>query len=253
MRKNRISETIGNIDQKYVNEATAYTGEAKTVRRPVWMKWGAIAASFAFVMLIGLGVWQNGLFDGITPTTPNHSHGESNPNRIEGNDNKNPYKTISVISTASNAGEFAADMYRPDGYSENIGSVLALKMNMSDEADEKYPVIVSVPDEMTLEQLIETTNKTVNIPIESNNALLVSIADDTQSAEKYLFVLTANQVVDLATNGAKCLYVGSGNGDPRDVNWDTREGIEIYCEIHGDQYIFNNASDIQSLPDLFLE
>ena len=62
MRKNRISETIGNIDQKYVNEATAYTGEAKAVRRPAWMKWGAIAACFALVAVIGFGVFQSGLF-----------------------------------------------------------------------------------------------------------------------------------------------------------------------------------------------
>lgn len=64
MRKNRISETIGNIDQKYVNEATAYTGDAKAVRRPVWMKWGAIAACFALVAVIGFGVFQFGLFGG---------------------------------------------------------------------------------------------------------------------------------------------------------------------------------------------
>ena len=64
MRKNRISETIGNIDQKYVNEATAYTGEAKAVRRPVWIKWGAIAACLALVAVIGIGVFQSGLFGG---------------------------------------------------------------------------------------------------------------------------------------------------------------------------------------------
>lgn len=64
MRKNRISETIGNIDQKYVDEATAYSGETKAVRRPAWMKWGAIAACFALVAVIGFGVFQSGLFEG---------------------------------------------------------------------------------------------------------------------------------------------------------------------------------------------
>lgn len=64
MRKNRISETIGNIGQKYVSEATAYTGEAKAVRRPVWMKWGAIAACFALIAVIGFGALQSGLFGG---------------------------------------------------------------------------------------------------------------------------------------------------------------------------------------------
>lgn len=50
MRRNRISETIGNINQKYVNEATAYTGEVKAVRRPVWMKWGAVAACLCLIV-----------------------------------------------------------------------------------------------------------------------------------------------------------------------------------------------------------
>lgn len=64
MRKNKISEAMGNINQKYVNEATAYTGEAKTARRPVWMKWGAVAACFALVAAIGFGLFQSGLFGG---------------------------------------------------------------------------------------------------------------------------------------------------------------------------------------------
>lgn len=50
MRKNRISESMGNINQKFVNEATAYTGEAKAIRRPAWMKWGAVAACLCLVV-----------------------------------------------------------------------------------------------------------------------------------------------------------------------------------------------------------
>lgn len=64
MRKNKISEAMGNINQKYVNEATAYTGKAKTARRPIWMKWGAVAACFALVAAIGFGLFQSGLFGG---------------------------------------------------------------------------------------------------------------------------------------------------------------------------------------------
>lgn len=66
MRKNKISEAIGNINQKYVNEATTYTGEAKKViRRTGWMKWGAIAACFALVaVFIGIGILKKGLSDG---------------------------------------------------------------------------------------------------------------------------------------------------------------------------------------------
>ncbi len=64
MRKNRISETIGNIDQKYVNEATAYTSEANAVHHPGWMKWGALAACLALVAVIGFGAFRSGLFGG---------------------------------------------------------------------------------------------------------------------------------------------------------------------------------------------
>lgn len=62
MRRNKISEAIGNIDQKYVNEATAYTGEIKTAHRPIWAKRGAIAACFALIAVLGIGVFQSGLF-----------------------------------------------------------------------------------------------------------------------------------------------------------------------------------------------
>ncbi len=55
MRENKIykiSETIGKIDEKYVNEATAYTGEEKVVRHNGWIKWGAIAACFLIIATV---------------------------------------------------------------------------------------------------------------------------------------------------------------------------------------------------------
>lgn len=57
MRKNRVSETIGNIDTKYVAEALAYTG--KPLRHPGWMKWCAIAACIALVA-VGTMIFQDG-------------------------------------------------------------------------------------------------------------------------------------------------------------------------------------------------
>lgn len=40
--------------------------------------------------------------------------------------------------------EFAADMYRPDGYNDNIGSALALKLSLADNTDSRYNVIIIV-------------------------------------------------------------------------------------------------------------
>ena len=49
MRKNRISESIGNINQKYVSEAETYAAQAKVFHGQSWMKWGTIAACLCFV------------------------------------------------------------------------------------------------------------------------------------------------------------------------------------------------------------
>ena len=57
MRKNKISEVIGKIDPKYVEEATAYTGETNIIRRNGWRKRGAMAACFAVMVLIGVLVF----------------------------------------------------------------------------------------------------------------------------------------------------------------------------------------------------
>lgn len=56
MRKRKISEIIGNINQKYVDEAAAYTGIEKHDRRYAWKKWSGLAASFALLMLAGAAI-----------------------------------------------------------------------------------------------------------------------------------------------------------------------------------------------------
>lgn len=59
MKKNMISEAIGNIDPKFVNEAISYTGKSRVVRRNVWAKVCAAAACVALVAAVGLGILGN--------------------------------------------------------------------------------------------------------------------------------------------------------------------------------------------------
>lgn len=56
MRKKRISETMQNINPKFVDEANEYTGVAKAIRRPIWMKWGAIAACLCLIIAAAFAV-----------------------------------------------------------------------------------------------------------------------------------------------------------------------------------------------------
>lgn len=62
MKKERITETIGNINETYVNEAAAYTETKQTVRRLNWVRWAAMAASLCLVIAAAFAV--PGLFGG---------------------------------------------------------------------------------------------------------------------------------------------------------------------------------------------
>ena len=50
-------------------------------------------------------------------------------------------------------------MYRPEGFSDNIGSVLAIKISMAEDVDCRFPFIVDLPDEVTLKQLVDSANE----------------------------------------------------------------------------------------------
>ena len=53
MKRKKISETIENINPKYIDEATEYTGAVKSNSKKVWYKWVAAAACFVLVLAIG--------------------------------------------------------------------------------------------------------------------------------------------------------------------------------------------------------
>ena len=56
MKRKWISETIDNINPRYIEEAAEYTDKAKTTDHKVWYKRSAVAACFALVLAVGM--WQ---------------------------------------------------------------------------------------------------------------------------------------------------------------------------------------------------
>ena len=65
MKKKTISDAITNISTEYIEKAADYTA-VKKARKPVWLKWVAMAACFAVVAGLGVGVFQTGLFGSKT-------------------------------------------------------------------------------------------------------------------------------------------------------------------------------------------
>lgn len=63
MNSKKFSEAMSELDSKYVDEAVNYKKKAK---KPIWAKWGAIAACFVAVTVLGVGLFQSGLFGSHT-------------------------------------------------------------------------------------------------------------------------------------------------------------------------------------------
>lgn len=62
MNRKNISDAIGSINRKYVDEATSYTGREKISRHNGWIKWAGAAACFALAVALGIGIFQGDLF-----------------------------------------------------------------------------------------------------------------------------------------------------------------------------------------------
>ncbi len=63
MKKEELFDIIGEVDEQKV--AAAGIAMKKT-RKPAWVKWGAMAACFAVVVALGVGLFQDGLFGNRT-------------------------------------------------------------------------------------------------------------------------------------------------------------------------------------------
>lgn len=157
--------------------------------------------------------------------------------------------------------EFAGDMYRPDGYNGNIGSALALKLKYSNNRSQKFDVVMyNRNKEVSFEQIIDDVNNTLNDIIDISMISKVKIKNGRNengnneyfTKNMYFAKINAEQIIALADKGIELLYVGSGVGSVRDMNWETPEGINVFCELNGDMMIFE-GDDIVCYPDLYVE
>ena len=67
MNAKKFSDAMSELDTKYVDEALNYKKKAgKKKKKQNWTKWGAMAACFALIAVLGVGVFQSGLFGNKT-------------------------------------------------------------------------------------------------------------------------------------------------------------------------------------------
>lgn len=53
MNAKKFSDAMSELDSKYIDEALNYKKKAK---KPVWVKWGAMAACLCLIVVGGLGI-----------------------------------------------------------------------------------------------------------------------------------------------------------------------------------------------------
>ena len=63
MKRKKISETLGNINPKYIDEATEYEGVVKNTSKKAWQRWVTVAACLC--LIIGLSVPVVRYFDNL--------------------------------------------------------------------------------------------------------------------------------------------------------------------------------------------
>lgn len=197
--------------------------------------WCSVCAC-CLVVVLAIGIWRSGVLN--------------EPEIVPDQDNQ----PIMI------AHEFVASDHRPEGFDEHIGTVLALKMSIVDDADYRFRVILQFYN-IDIEQTIKSINSETDVSLDIDEIRLINVkevyseyrSEQTYTREKteYYCELTADQIFELAKNGVNCLYVGSGEGNYKDANWDTPEGINTYCELDGDMYVLKD-NYIESHPDIFV-
>ncbi len=58
----------------------------------------------------------------------------------------------------------------------------------------------------------------------------------------YYCVMSYYQVLEYASNGYKCLFVGSGLGNDEEMSVADKYGIEIFCQLYGDMLVAETAT-----------
>ena len=105
MKKERISDILENINTKYIDEATLYTGKTQKLRFNA-VKWGAVAACLSLALVAAFAIPKLSL-----------SHSENKGNSEQGTE-ENAYANGEETSSGSESGEIYTGAYIGDGYNE---------------------------------------------------------------------------------------------------------------------------------------
>ena len=235
---------------------------------------GAVCVIFSFALIVVIKNMNNEKKKNSEEV--NTDEAKVHENEVSEADRIMPFEGIYMyVPDEVPAGEFAGDMYRPDGYSEKIGSALALKLENSEE--ENYNVLIECYnynnsfDYEQFDRCVTEINdrktdhsKNINV-IEVKPVSRYYSTGNTEPEEKSDYLknvfllaakLTKEEILELAdkVKGITLLYIGSGvRNNELLKEWEkSREGINAFCEAKGDMYVFE-GNNIVCYPDIWVK
>ncbi len=150
------------------------------------------------------------------------------------------YRGVIMLAHDSTYNNFVSrrDKEYPD-YNPRVGTSLVYQIERyKDDPNRTYHTFFcTIPATVFTKDFIDSINDKYELDLDMDEweALCGDWEDGPEN--KYYYTLTAKEILALADSGVICYYVGSGEGNREDVEFDTLEGIYTFCELYGDQYI----------------
>ena len=145
MKTPRMANSVGHIDDDLI----AAAAESKKKMKPNWMKLGSLAACFAVLVALSIGMWQNGLFNITQPPVVN-----GNNSTLQGTDKTdptNPGNNVSAgIPDAPIIWGDANSEFQDAGFGTWNGKMITLSLHdvLSDEKNKDCLIAIGVSFEL---------------------------------------------------------------------------------------------------------
>ena len=168
-------------------------------------------------------------------------------------DDKELYSKIAVVSLVTITPKELRKSFDEIKQHENILDGLFWKLKKySNDKDEKYHVAIQYLnylgeiETIVTPEYIEKVNEEYGLKLNIDD--WICFEEGIMDNKYYYYTFTADEIYALSDSGIWCYYVGSGEGNMEDIDYNTPEGIETYFELYGDGIVqYKKGMEVHSM------
>lgn len=212
MKREKISEAMGNISSRHIKEAAEFKAEEKPHRnKNAWMKWVSIAACFCLIITGVFAAFQMGLFDnndlgGADPEIIPGNNGDGNPD-IDNDEYNN------IFSIAN--GSLYLEIY--DAYTiPNEADVITIYLSECKGNNEVFFRSSNKIADQVIRRIESTDGK--QVATNNNGVFTLDLIEDQD-------FVALNLYFDAGTF-KKSVEINGGTGENADVDYDPNAPVD---------------------------